>query len=532
MRRGEARERVRRLAPWVAASLLVSSCAGPVYLHSPSLEQATAASASAMPDAATALKPFDDQLANLSAFAAREDLGVARYWSAVRDGEVARILAQRDPGVQRRLLGASVDRRLQSLGGSPGAPGGRSWLEVAALSRTARQAADARARIDVYLESFTRQYRELEVTEHPRDLRCATVLAEVPESERENPRGARTDLDRALRNLAGRCADRAASEGQSADLERLLKSTGGALAAEIGYAEIAEGVTADTLTAGDPDLARGIERAKTLSEEVKSAETFASERASAVRLEAFRATLADLWKTGSIATKLAGLDALDKSIDAWLQAGLCGSPSVAADVKKDAGCDKPAESRTAAAGKGFWSLAVALTALSDANASEARSVQWLAAAKAIIAAERAKVALQVEQAKAEAAARRQRIGLMLGELSYLAQAKHMLVASAPACRGGAPVGVSGSNFQCGFAAYVDAWNEGRVPGEVMYYRPFQLERTYIVRRARATAEKQHALAQAGTATLKAYGAGGLRPEEIGQLLFDLSVVGILGGREL
>lgn len=233
-----------------------------------------------------------------------------------------------------------------------------------------------------------------------------------------------------------------------------------------------------------------------------------------------------------MATKLAGLDALDNAIDAWLKEGLCGSPGVAGDVKKDAECDKAREGKTAAAGKGFWSLAVALTALSDANASEARSVQWLAAAKAIVAAERAKVALQVEQAKAEAAARRQRVGFMLSELSYLAQANHFLTVAAPACRGGAPVGVSGSNYQCGLAAYVDAWNEGRLPGEVLYYRPFQLERTFLVKRARATAEKQFALAQAGTATLKAYGAGGLKPEEIGQLLFDLSVVGILGGREL
>jgi len=513
-----------------AAVLLLPSCAAPIYLHSPSLEQATAASADAMPDAATALKPFDDQLANLGAFAGREDLAVARYWTGTRDADVARILAQRDVVVQRRMLASSIGRRLQSLAGSADPRAGRSWLELAALARNVRTAADALARDDVYVESFTRRYRGLEVAEQPRDLRCATLIAEVP----QNGRGAgETPLDRTLRDLAGRCADRAASEAASAELVRFLKSGGGALAAEMSLAEAGELVTADALTAGDPDLALGIERAKSLSAEVKSAEVFAEERASVVRLEAFRSTLAGLWKSplASAATKLAGLEALDKSIDAWLLEGLCGSPGAAADTKKEAGCDKPREGRTAAAGKGFWSLTVALAALSDANAGDARSIQWLAAAKAIVAAERAKLELQVAQAKAEAAARRRRVGFMLNELSYLAQASQFMAAGSPPCNGGAPVGVSGSSYQCALAAYVDAWNEGRVPGGVLYYRPFQLEREFLVRRARATAEKQFALARAGTATLKAYGAGGVRPEEVGQLLFDLSVVGILSGRK-
>lgn len=217
-----------RRARWsVGAMLMLTGCAGPVYLHSPSLEKATAASADAMPDAATALKPFDDQLANLNAFAARENLGVAGYWTATRDGDIARILAQRDPTVQRRQLTVSVNRRLQTLAGSAVASGGRSWLELAALARNARLAADARAHIDIYIESFTRQYRDLEVAEHPHDLRCATVLAEVPEADRDRPQAAANDLERALRNLAAGApiAPRATrSRAISSDISRPLSA--------------------------------------------------------------------------------------------------------------------------------------------------------------------------------------------------------------------------------------------------------------------------------------------------------------------
>ena len=97
------------------------------------------------------------------------------------------------------------------------------------------------------------------------------------------------------------------------------------------------------------------------------------------------------------------------------------------------------------------------------------------------------------------------------------------------CHGGAPGGDRRPNPRCAFAAYVDAWNEGRIPAEVLRYHPVQIQRSFAVRRSRAIAQRQHILAASGTASLRDYGAGGVRAPEVAQAISDLVVIGLIPG---
>ena len=154
--------------------------------------------------------------------------------------------------------------------------------------------------------------------------------------------------------------------------------------------------------------------------------------------------------------------------------------------------------------------------MSDANAAKRRSVQWLLAAKAIVAAEKADSALALEEAKAVAAAHLKRLEYLQREALYLASAKKSASQPRGDCHRGLPGGDRRGNPHCQFASYVDSWNEGRIPAQVLEYRPVQIGRGFAVRRARAVALKQHALASAGAATLKDHGAGGLTAALIAQ----------------
>ena len=81
--------------------------------------EATAKASTSLPDQASALKPFDDQLAALTAFAAREDLAVAQYWTTVRDAHFMNLIALDVETDRRNTLGRFIDDRLRELAGRP-----------------------------------------------------------------------------------------------------------------------------------------------------------------------------------------------------------------------------------------------------------------------------------------------------------------------------------------------------------------------------------------------------------------------------
>jgi hypothetical protein len=107
-------KRFRSIAAGLTACLL-SGCSS-VYLHDAGLQTSTGKAHEALAGV-TPLKPFDDQLANLEAFAAREDQGVADYWTAVRDTHFDGLLTAGDAGLRSEMK-FYVDERLAVLLGS------------------------------------------------------------------------------------------------------------------------------------------------------------------------------------------------------------------------------------------------------------------------------------------------------------------------------------------------------------------------------------------------------------------------------
>lgn len=282
-------------------------------------------------------------------------------------------------------------------------------------------------------------------------------------------------------------------------------------------------MTADTST----DLS---DRAKRLQAAIAAAEKFASTDASAAQLKAFQTELKDILDTAKTGAQAVGWTQAGDAIDKALKGQLCSSDDVDAATKTQASCGTDAPTSTTGRIEAAWGLAKALAQLSDANAPARQSANWLLAARASISAEQTDASLALEAKKMAASAALKRLGYLQREVLYLAAAKHSATGPRGDCHSGLPGGDKGPNAHCLFAAYVDSWNGGRIPAQVLDYQPVQIERTYAVRRARAVAQKEYAYAAAGTATLKDYGAGGLTAAVAGQAAFDAAILAVgIGG---
>jgi hypothetical protein len=493
------------LVPVVAS---LAACASPVYLHSDTLATSTAKAAGALPDDAAALKPFDDQLAILAAFADKENLAVAGYWTTLRDFHFAGIIAlgNRQRG---QLLVPEINNRLDLLLG----PGRRR----VPADRTGP--ANEKAEIQSLADARRREYRRAAPVGDDTDLSCDSVEARVSQAESNRLSLSRDAREQALGVLAMACRrlddkKRAMTEIEAAYGQ--IEAAGGELGIEARKAAISE----DNI---EPHLGP---HAAALQEQIDNADKWSKTDSSVHRLQEFRdnverilSSTADL--PVNQATKLAGLEQVSTLIDGLLVAKVCDGKDEAAKTK--AGCADLKATSTAGRAQAVWAFAKALALLADANAAQRRSSGWLLAAKAIIAAERADAALVLEQAKALAQAHRQRADALRREASFLAAARDFTAGPRPECHS-APGADPGPNLHCALAAYLDSWNQGRIAAGVLAYRPVQIERSFAVRRARAVAQKQHALASAGTATLKEYGAGGLTAAEIAQALFDVAIL--------
>jgi len=553
MERFERRPKARftRLALLLTGSL--AGCAAPLYLHSPSLEKATAKAATSLPDQATALKPFDDQLTALAAFAAREDLAVAQYWTTVRDAHFMRLIAMSERERSETLL-RRINDRLDTLIGDPSAADPR-------LIARRQLAIDERTRMDRSAETQRRNFRqEAPEAERKRDLSCDAVLAtEVPARLPDT-----TQLRSIFRQIGEACTRRARQDGVVTEVDRQLDAMGGLIGSERAALRTAEEKTVPT----PPRIAA-------LQEQIRAATSFTDSGSASAGLDQFAVELRRALTEMSEATRVDALTQLSDQLDTVLKEQICGSPAVSADTKAEAGCTPatsagsaatpataaatpataaaapaaatatpasaaaaPASAAATPAGgtekpptnervRTAWALVRAVAQLADANAPARRSTQWLAAAKAIVAAEKASAQLQLDQAKAEAAASRQRLAALLREMDHLANARQALLGPQFQCEGGAPSGAP--NVRCAFAAYVDAWNEGRIPAAVLDYRPIQIQRSFAVRRSRIVAQRQYVLASSGAASLRAYGAGGIRAAEVAQALFDLTAIGLIPG---
>ena len=122
-----------------------------------------------------------------------------------------------------------------------------------------------------------------------------------------------------------------------------------------------------------------------------------------------------------------------------------------------------------------------------------------------------------------------------GQVSALAEARRLIDVGLPEDRAFATVRKSGtleqrSTVGAALAAYADSWNVGEIPYQVLVFREVEIDRAVAVRQAALTAEDYRAVLQPALAEVAAYGAGGVRPEVVAQLLGNLGIVAAIGAK--
>lgn len=551
--------RFRSFAAGLTACLMLSGC-GSVYLHDEGLKTSTSKAHEALAGA-TPLKPFDDQLANLAEFAKREDLAVANFWAGVRDKHFNAYLSSGSRAGDV-FLREYIAARLKKLAGSTDSASLQYLTSIPTqLTGAAEGKANYEEQADFWRRSYLKRWAELEEPkrEAGRAARMAARrAARRGESEGEEPKGeegakkpdlgckavvagAPADADAKLRfrmsQLKANCVYVAEQELIIATNRARLQAASGEIGVSAKEAVVADEETKVALSEGGQAIEAAIKAASKAQKQGAEAD-----------LLKLRADIRELLgyvddgqdaaqKVPGAATLVAGWDKADETVDALLRAEICDAPEGAVDqaTKDAAKCPDIEAPTTAGRSQAVWATLKALAQLQDANDEARRSANWLLAAKAIIAAERADAALRLQEAKARAAASSQRLDALLVEAVGLIKADKWRTASPGAkskfdgfgdCEYDISVSSAGSPH-CAFAFYVEAWNRGRLPAEMLRYRTVQIDREYGVRRSRSVAEKQYALASAGAATLKEYGEGGIMPETVAQTILDLGTIGAL-----
>ncbi len=80
------------------------------------------------------------------------------------------------------------------------------------------------------------------------------------------------------------------------------------------------------------------------------------------------------------------------------------------------------------------------------------------------------------------------------------------------------------------AAYEASWNEGQIPYWVLRFEIVQLYREYSVDQAAKTAANWKQLLQPAIDELVAYGQGGIPPETIASVIYNLGLIAAVGTR--
>lgn len=513
----------------VSAALALSACST-IYLHDPSLKQSATKAHDALAGVAP-LKPFDDQLANLKEFAGREDLAVANYWTSVRDKHLMSLLAL--PDIRRDAqMNLFANKRLADLLGRDQAtpvnydrfPGMSGRLAMAAEHKASlgRLAASARRE---YLSSWHEAQSGKKSKEPPKppDLACPKVLA-MSEGERAELAAAVEKNGKLLiEELYAACED---ARGRTTAADAIFKEL---LSFKVGIiGQVAE-VAAEAEAKTETKLS---EHASRLEAVAKDAEKYDGVKDG---LELFRVRIHKVLEGASEATKFAGWDEVDGTLNQMLRTVICEAPdkTVKEETKTEAKCGEIVPQSGAGRAGAAWGVLKALAQLQDANAAQRRSANWLLAVKIVVAAEKADAKLVRAAAEAKRVASRQRLDALIVETANLVTAVRWLE---PRGAGGAGTGdcIAGlgaanrpANRHCAHAGYVTAWNNGRIPSEVLRYRAVQTDRQYAVMRARVVAEKQYGLATAGSATLKEYAEGGIVPSTLAQAALDIASAGIV-----
>lgn len=489
----------------IATCFILSGCG--LYLHDARLTGPAAKADDSLSKANT-LAPFDQQLGILQSFAQEEDRAVATYWTSARNADLARLLATGNP----QALSDAVRLRLERLVGANATDQSfTASLSVLVGDRTRER--DLEQLYEGYAQDYRLQYDRLKPAGDTANTACPVLRDAVPEAEADRLTTLPDPLQQARGRMAKNCWEAGRARAAVEAVDATIARSDGELKRALTELRQTEAEI------GSPGQLS--QHAVQLQAEVTRAEAYAKNGGAEADLAEFRNRVGELLGNVGIAARLAGWTKISDDVDKLLRAEVCAAEEgeVDADTLTAADCGNVSPTSTTGRAAATWAFAEAVAALVQANSPRSRSAQWLLAAKAIIAAEKAAARLQLAEARLRGAAQLRRLEAMLREVSALHDSRAVLAGgSVPTCTGAA--------YSCGFATYAEAWNQGRLPAEVLLYRPIQLTREYAVRRARAVAEKQRALALAGTGSLRAYAAGGLQPEAVAQALIDLGILGV------
>lgn len=229
----------------------------------------------------------------------------------------------------------------------------------------------------------------------------------------------------------------------------------------------------------------------------------------------------------SLPTGVAKVDALNhlsEIVDAISRADICNEPKQfdAATVTA-AKCDPATATPLQTQASDTWAFMNALAMLADANNANARSAQWLAAAQAIIAAQKANAKLEADQEAAEVAAAQAEFRALVVEVTQDAQVLQYLHRPPELPCAGAPT-------NCALPLWVDAVNRGSIPAALASGHPDQIQREYAVRRERVVADRRGQLLVAAASAEDAGVKAGIDPTKLVTLLFDIAAVAAVASR--
>ncbi|HEY3949828.1 hypothetical protein [Phenylobacterium sp.] len=482
--------------------LSVGGCAS-VYVNDPDLaKQADAADTNVQ--GGDTVKPFTTQLTNLNGYGARQDLAVAVRDVAMRDALVAPLLGlsdakgQHDDAKALDALDADACARLQGLvGGDPCKAG-----KTAAIVPLANELTQAGGRLISTLGIVASTRDAYERYRDPKDTTkddCDTLT----KAAKINPGG--ITVTQLLANVQTICGQQVDDENR---LRTIVGNVGLTSASEIGHAFAATLPTTPAKSAaqGDKDLTDAIAAAKDLA--VKG---------DVAQLNTFQSDVETALKGMSSAAKLGGLNHVQAELANTLTGALCSPPP-----PSGTDCSGVAKSTTSGRTAAVWSVLQAIAQIRDADDPRYRSANWLAAANAILAAEKSDVSILANAEAQAVASAKARTAALSAEAAALAQV-HQYAKGGASCP-------AASAYACGLAAYLVAWNTGVIPEDILAYREPLIFTRAALQRQQAAQTEQQSLARAASASLKAYADGGVQPSVIAQLLFDAGLLGVAASK--
>ncbi|MFI4973068.1 MAG: hypothetical protein ACHP84_00855 [Caulobacterales bacterium] len=222
--------------------------------------------------------------------------------------------------------------------------------------------------------------------------------------------------------------------------------------------------------------------------------------------------------------KVDALAHLSEIVDAISRADICNEPKQfdAATVTA-AKCDAASATPIQTKASDSWAFLNALAMLADATNPKSRSVQWLAGAQAIIAAQTADAKLQADRDAAKVSAAQAEFRALVIEVTEDADAQ-LYLNKAPRHDCGAAA------MTCSLPLWIDATNRGAIPAAILAGHADQIDREYAVRRERAVADRRSQLLIAAANAEDAGVKAGVDPTMLTTLLFDLAAVAAVAAK--